>query len=139
MRTTSLGGTPVAVTYCPLCNASVVFERSVENRVLDFGTTGKLRNSDLVMYDRQTESWGRRLRMAYLPSMPKDASLLDVFRMFPETNEPLIAFHESLLRGPSPFTEGERELVAAYVSGLNGCRYCHVVHTATAERLGIES
>ncbi len=52
-----VGGTSVAVTYCPLCNSSVVFERTVENRVLDFGTTGKLRNSDLVMYDRQTESW----------------------------------------------------------------------------------
>ena len=52
-----VGGTPVAVTYCPLCNASLVFERTVENRVLDFSTTGKLRNSDLVMYDRQTESW----------------------------------------------------------------------------------
>lgn len=77
--------------------------------------------------------------MAHLPSLPKDASLLDVFRMFPETNEPLLAFHEALLRGPSPFTEGERELIAAYVSGLNGCRYCHGVHTATAERLGIES
>jgi hypothetical protein len=53
----TVGGTPVVVTYCPLCNASLVFERTVENRVLDFGTTGKLRNSDLVMYDRQTESW----------------------------------------------------------------------------------
>jgi len=52
-----VGDTPVTVTYCPLCNASLVFERSVEDRVLDFGTTGKLRNSDLVMYDRQTESW----------------------------------------------------------------------------------
>ena len=75
--------------------------------------------------------------MSYLPSLPKDASLLDVFRMFPETNEPLLVFHENLLRGPSPFTEGERELVAAYVSGLNGCHYCHGVHTATAEHLGI--
>jgi hypothetical protein len=53
----TVGGTPVAVTYCPLCNAALVFERSVDGRVLDFGTTGKLRNSDLVMYDRQTESW----------------------------------------------------------------------------------
>jgi hypothetical protein len=52
-----VGGTPVTVTYCPLCNASLVFERMVENRILDFGTTGKLRNADLVMYDRQTESW----------------------------------------------------------------------------------
>ncbi|KAB2851447.1 MAG: DUF3179 domain-containing protein [Hyphomicrobiaceae bacterium] len=52
-----VGGTPVAVTYCPLCNSAVVFERTVSGRVLDFGTSGKLRNSDLVMYDRQTESW----------------------------------------------------------------------------------
>jgi len=52
-----VGGTPVAVTYCPLCNSSLAFERTVEDRVLDFGTTGKLRNSDLVMYDRQSESW----------------------------------------------------------------------------------
>jgi hypothetical protein len=52
-----VGGVPVVVTYCPLCNAAIVFERTVEGRVLDFGTTGKLRNSDLIMYDRQTESW----------------------------------------------------------------------------------
>ena len=50
-------GVPVAVTFCPLCNASIVFERNVKGRVLDFGTTGRLRNSDLIMYDRQTESW----------------------------------------------------------------------------------
>jgi Protein of unknown function (DUF3179) len=53
----TVGGTPVAVTYCPLCNAALVFDRSVDGRILDFGTTGKLRSSDLVMYDRQTESW----------------------------------------------------------------------------------
>jgi hypothetical protein len=53
----TVGGVPVTVTYCPLCNSAIVFERTVAGRVLDFGTTGKLRNSDLVMYDRQTESW----------------------------------------------------------------------------------
>ena len=53
----TVGGVPIAVTFCPLCNATVVFDRRVGDRVLDFGTTGKLRNSDLVMYDRQTESW----------------------------------------------------------------------------------
>ncbi len=51
------GGVPVAVTFCPLCNAAIVFERRVGGQVLDFGTTGRLRKSDLVMYDRQTESW----------------------------------------------------------------------------------
>jgi hypothetical protein len=53
----TVGGVPVAVTFCPLCNSSIVFDRRVGERVLSFGTTGKLRNSDLVMYDRQTESW----------------------------------------------------------------------------------
>ena len=53
----TIGGIPVAVTFCPLCNSAVVYDRRVGDAVLDFGTTGKLRNSDLVMYDRQTESW----------------------------------------------------------------------------------
>jgi hypothetical protein len=53
----TLAGVPVAVTFCPLCNASMAFERRVDGATLDFGTTGKLRFSDLVMYDRQTESW----------------------------------------------------------------------------------
>src|SRR5438128_7946001 len=52
-----VGGIPVAVTFCPLCNTAIVFDRRVGGRTLSFGTTGNLRNSDLVMYDRQTESW----------------------------------------------------------------------------------
>jgi hypothetical protein len=52
-----VGGMPVAITYCPLCNSAIVFDRRLDARVLSFGTTGKLRNSDLVMYDRETESW----------------------------------------------------------------------------------
>jgi len=54
---TRLGDVPIAVTFCPLCNTAIVFERRLDGRILDFGTTGKLRDSDLVMYDRQTESW----------------------------------------------------------------------------------
>jgi Protein of unknown function (DUF3179) len=53
----TVGGIPVAVTYCPLCNAALVFDRRVGGRELDFGTTGLLRNSDLIMWDRQTQSW----------------------------------------------------------------------------------
>ena len=51
-------GTPVAVTFCPLCNTALVFRRPVVNgEILSFGTSGNLRFSDLVMWDRQTESW----------------------------------------------------------------------------------
>jgi hypothetical protein len=52
-----LGGTPIGVTWCPLCNSSIVFDRRLGGRTLSFGTTGKLRGFDLVMYDRETESW----------------------------------------------------------------------------------
>jgi len=56
-----VGGVPVAVTFCPLCNSAIVFERTVDGTVFDFGTTGNLRKSDLVMWDRQTESWWQQL------------------------------------------------------------------------------
>jgi len=52
----TVGGRPVAVTYCPLCNSGLVFDRLVDGRTLDFGTSGKLYQSDLLMYDRQTHS-----------------------------------------------------------------------------------
>ncbi len=52
----TVGGVPVLVTYCPLCNTAIAFDRRVGGRTLSFGTSGLLRNSDLVMYDHQTES-----------------------------------------------------------------------------------
>jgi hypothetical protein len=48
---------PVVVTFCPLCNTAIIFDATVNGRRLDFGTTGRLRFSNLLMYDRQTESW----------------------------------------------------------------------------------
>ncbi|TEU00250.1 MAG: DUF3179 domain-containing protein, partial [Dehalococcoidia bacterium] len=53
----TMGGVPVTVTFCPLCNTGVAFERTFDGQVLDFGTTGRLRYSNLIMYDRQTETW----------------------------------------------------------------------------------
>jgi hypothetical protein len=52
----TVGGVPVAVTYCPLCNSAVAYDRRIGDRVLEFGTSGLLWNSALVMYDRQTET-----------------------------------------------------------------------------------
>jgi len=52
----TVGGVPVAVTYCPLCNSAVAYDRRVDGRVLEFGTSGLLWNSALVMFDRQTET-----------------------------------------------------------------------------------
>ncbi|MEE9447049.1 MAG: DUF3179 domain-containing protein [Arenicellales bacterium] len=56
-----IGDTPISVTFCPLCNSSVVFDRRFDGKILDFGTTGLLRKSDMVMYDRQTETWWQQI------------------------------------------------------------------------------
>ena len=53
----TLGDVPVLVTFCPLCNTALVFDRRLDGTTYDFGTTGNLRFSNLVMYDRQSESW----------------------------------------------------------------------------------
>jgi hypothetical protein len=53
----TVGGEPLVVTFCPLCNTAIAFKRTVGGQVLDFGTTGRLRYSNLIMYDRQTETW----------------------------------------------------------------------------------
>ena len=53
----TVAGVPVAVTFCPLCNTALVFDRRVEGAVLTFGVSGNLRHSDMVMFDRETESW----------------------------------------------------------------------------------
>jgi uncharacterized peroxidase-related enzyme len=75
--------------------------------------------------------------MSYLKSLPAETTLLQVFQAYPDSARPLLEFHQLVLRSPSPFTEGERELIAAYVSGLNSCDYCHGIHTVTAEAFGV--
>lgn len=52
-----VGDIPVAVTFCPLCNSGIVFDRRINGQTLSFGVSGKLRFSDMVMFDRETESW----------------------------------------------------------------------------------
>jgi hypothetical protein len=52
-----VAGQPVAVTYCPLCNSAMVFDARLDGGSLTFGVSGKLRHSDMIMYDHQTESW----------------------------------------------------------------------------------
>ena len=75
--------------------------------------------------------------MAHLPSLGPDAVLVDVFRRFPATSAPLLDYHQALLRGESPLTVAQRELIAAYVSALNACTYCYGVHSATAAAFGV--
>src|SRR3954449_1879248 len=74
----------------------------------------------------------------HLPSLRDDAVLSDVFRRFPEHATPLADYVQRLMRGPSPLSVAQRELIGAYVSGLNACVYCHGVHTAIAVSQGVE-
>ncbi len=61
----NVGDTPVAVTYCPLCYTNQVFERVIDGKTVEFGTSGKLYNSNLLMYDRLTDSyWSQSLGLA---------------------------------------------------------------------------
>ena len=83
-----IGGLPIAVTFCPLCNSGITFDRRTAAGVLEFGVSGKLRNSDMVMYDRQTESWWQQalgeaivgeLTGTELESLPSWMESWDVF------------------------------------------------------------
>lgn len=77
--------------------------------------------------------------MGVFPSIEGQPSLDKVFRRFPHTLLPLLEYHDRLLRDPSPLTVAERELIAAYVSGLNSCTYCHGAHVVAAQAFGIEA
>jgi len=77
--------------------------------------------------------------MSYLRSLKPDAGLLQIFQAFSKAAGPLLEYHEVLLRGESPFSAAERELIAAYVSALNDCNYCRAVHSQTAVTLGIRA
>jgi len=76
--------------------------------------------------------------MPLFPSLPKTPHLSDVFKAFPDNVQPILEYHQLLLRGESPLSVGERELIAAFVSGLNACTFCFGSHKIIASRFGIE-
>ena len=76
--------------------------------------------------------------MAQFPSLPDFPHLSDVFKRFPKGAMPLMAFHDEVLRGESDLSAAEREMIAAYTSGLNACDFCHGSHTLIAEIHGID-
>ncbi len=73
------------------------------------------------------------------PSLPDAPELADVFRQYKDTVRPLLEFHDILMRDKeSELSVGVRELIAAYVSGLNACQYCFGAHAFAARAMGIE-
>lgn len=77
--------------------------------------------------------------MSVFPSIEGEPGLDKLFRRFPHTAAPLLEYHDRLLRDPSPLTVAERELIAAYVSGINSCTYCHGAHVVAARAFGVDA
>ncbi len=76
--------------------------------------------------------------MALFPSLPEIPHLSDVFKRFPKGLSPLLEIHDNFLREDSELTVGERELIAAYVSGRNSCKFCAAAHDLAARAYGVE-
>lgn len=77
--------------------------------------------------------------MPFLPSLESEDKVGDALGRFNTgTARPLIEYHEALLRGDSPLSVAERELIAAFVSATNACAYCEGAHTAAATQFGVE-
>ena len=76
--------------------------------------------------------------MPLFPSLPETPHLADVFKAFPDHIKPLLLYHDALLRGDSPLSVAEREMIAAYVSGLNACNFCFGAHKVMARAFGVE-
>ena len=76
--------------------------------------------------------------MPLLRSLPDQPVMRDLYKSQPASCKPLGELTEVAMRGPSPFTQGERELIAAYVSGLNACNYSHTTHAGVAAAFGVE-
>ena len=71
--------------------------------------------------------------MLKFPSLGEKATVPDILKMSPQAGKALLELHEAIMRLPSALTPGQRELIAAYVSGVNKCQYCHGVHAQTAK------
>lgn len=79
------------------------------------------------------------MTMAFFPSLPADAGVRHIIAMNPAAGRALLEFHTAALRNPSRLAPADKELIAAFVSGLNACQYCYGVHAETARAFGIDA
>lgn len=76
--------------------------------------------------------------MPFFPSLPDDAGVRHILTLNPAAGRAVIEFHTAVLRTDSQLTARDKELIAAFVSGLNACQYCFGVHKETAKAFGVE-
>jgi uncharacterized peroxidase-related enzyme len=75
--------------------------------------------------------------MPFFKSLAEDAGVRHILELNKPVGRALIELHQRLLRGDSPLSSAQHELIAAYVSGLNECQYCFGVHSQTAAAFGV--
>jgi uncharacterized peroxidase-related enzyme len=75
--------------------------------------------------------------MSFFESLPADAGVRHILSLNPSAGQALIQLHTAALRNEGPLTPRDKELIAAYVSGLNACHYCYGVHSQTAQAFGV--
>lgn len=76
--------------------------------------------------------------MSYFSSLPSDAGVRHILKLNPDAGRALVAFHTAALRNDGALTPASKELIAAYVSGINACQYCYGVHAQTAQAFGLK-
>lgn len=76
--------------------------------------------------------------MSFFAGLPPDAGVRHAMALNKRAGRALVSLHTEIMRQPSRLSAAERELIAAYVSGLNECRYCRGVHAVTAESFGVD-
>lgn len=77
--------------------------------------------------------------MSFFKSLPEDAGVRHILTLNPQAGRALVEFHTAALRNEGPLEPRYKELIAAYVSGLNACQYCFGVHAETAKAFGLEA
>lgn len=119
-----VAGVPVVASFCPLCNTAIAFDRRVDGDVLDFGVSGNLRHSDLIMWDRQTETWwqqatgegivGRHAGVQLKPLQLSVISYGDFKRAFPDADILTEETGFNFIYGKNPFPNYETRGVARF-------------------------
>jgi hypothetical protein len=104
---TTIGGVPVAVTFCPLCNTGIVYERELDGQLFHFGVSGFLRNSDLIMWDHETESWWQQATGMGIVGEMTDTQLEFVTSSMVSYGEFKTAFPDGEILAPIRSSNGE--------------------------------
>ena len=107
----TLAGIPILPTFCPLCNASMVYDRRVslngEEKVLEFEVSGMLRNSDMIMADKESQSWWQQLMGLGIVGAYTDVELTIIASQVITVESFFVRYPNGQILSPETGTEGE--------------------------------